>query len=62
MRACSLDEIPEEAISFYDSGSFTDMCEGPHVPDTSWLTAVRVLSVSGARANAARSRTIWRMR
>jgi threonyl-tRNA synthetase len=43
-----IDEIPEESISFYDSGAFTDMCEGPHVPDTSWLNAVRVLSVSGA--------------
>jgi threonyl-tRNA synthetase len=43
-----IDEIPEDAISFYDSGAFTDMCEGPHVPDTSWLSAVRVLSVSGA--------------
>ena len=43
-----VDEIPDEAISFYDSGAFTDMCEGPHVPDTSWLPAVRILSVSGA--------------
>jgi threonyl-tRNA synthetase len=43
-----VDEIPEDAISFYDSGGFTDMCEGPHVPDTSWLAAVRILSVSGA--------------
>src|SRR5205814_3287612 len=43
-----VDEIPEDTISFYDSGAFTDMCEGPHVPDTSWLNAVRVLSVSGA--------------
>jgi threonyl-tRNA synthetase len=43
-----VDEIPEDAISFYDSGTFTDMCEGPHVPDTSWLQVVKVLSVSGA--------------
>jgi threonyl-tRNA synthetase len=43
-----VDEIPEDAISFYDSGAFTDMCEGPHVPDTSWLNAVKLLSVSGA--------------
>ncbi|MCC7140096.1 MAG: threonine--tRNA ligase [Planctomycetes bacterium] len=42
-----VDEIPEEAISFYDSGGFTDMCEGPHVPDTSWIGAVKLLSVSG---------------
>ena len=43
-----IDEIPDEAISFYDSGAFTDMCEGPHVPDTSWLPAIKILSVSGA--------------
>ena len=43
-----VDEIPDEAISFYDSGAFTDMCEGPHVARTSWLGAVKVLSVSGA--------------
>jgi threonyl-tRNA synthetase len=43
-----VDEIPEAEISFYDSGGFTDMCEGPHVPDTSWLGAVKLLSVSGA--------------
>ncbi len=48
LKVPHVDEIPDEAISFYDSGPFTDMCEGPHVPDTSWLSAVKVLSVSGA--------------
>src|SRR5262245_17179877 len=48
LKVPHVDEIPESEISFYDSGSFTDMCEGPHVPDTSWLEAVKVLSVSGA--------------
>ncbi|MCB9825879.1 MAG: threonine--tRNA ligase [Planctomycetes bacterium] len=43
-----VDEIPEDEITFYDSGAFTDMCEGPHVPDTSWLANVKLLSVSGA--------------
>ena len=43
-----IDEIPEDEITFYDSGSFTDMCEGPHVPDTGWLDNVKLLSVSGA--------------
>jgi len=42
-----VDEIPDDAISFYDSAGFTDMCEGPHVPDTSWIGAVKLLSVSG---------------
>jgi threonyl-tRNA synthetase len=48
LKVPHVDEIPEEVISFYDSGSFTDMCEGPHVPDTSWLEHVKLLSVSGA--------------
>lgn len=43
-----VDEIPEDEISFYDSPPFTDMCEGPHVPDTSWLKCMKLLSVSGA--------------
>jgi threonyl-tRNA synthetase len=48
LKAPHVDEIPEDSISFYDSGSFSDMCEGPHVPDTGWLENVKVLSVSGA--------------
>ena len=37
LKVPHIDDIPGEVISFYDSGSFTDMCEGPHVPDTSWI-------------------------
>jgi threonyl-tRNA synthetase len=48
LKVPHVDEIPEDVISFYDSGGFTDMCEGPHVPDTSWLENVKLLSVSGA--------------
>ncbi|MDA1194076.1 MAG: threonine--tRNA ligase [Planctomycetota bacterium] len=48
LKVPHVDEIPSDVISFYDSGSFTDMCEGPHVPDTSWLANVKLLSVSGA--------------
>ena len=43
-----VDEIPEDEITFYDSGAFTDMCEGPHVPDTGWIGHIKLLSVSGA--------------
>ena len=43
-----VDEIPEDEITFYDSGAFTDMCEGPHLPDTGWLQHFKLLSVSGA--------------
>ncbi len=48
LKVPHVDEIPEDTISFYDSAPFTDMCEGPHVPDTSWLEHVRLFSVSGA--------------
>ncbi len=48
LKISHVDEIPEDEITFYDSGPFTDMCEGPHVPDTSWLEHIKLLSVSGA--------------
>lgn len=48
LKVPHVDEIPEDDITFYDSGSFTDMCEGPHVPNTGWLENVHLFSVSGA--------------
>ena len=48
LKVPHVDEIPEDVITFYDSGPFSDMCEGPHVPDTGWLENVKLLSVSGA--------------
>ncbi|MDP6419138.1 MAG: threonine--tRNA ligase [Candidatus Krumholzibacteria bacterium] len=42
-------DLPEDAeISFYEIGSFTDLCEGPHIPDTSLLKAFRLQSIAGA--------------
>jgi threonyl-tRNA synthetase len=41
--------IPEgEAISFYKSGNFTDLCAGPHVERTGELKHFKLVSVSGA--------------
>ena len=37
-----------EDISFYKQGDFTDLCAGPHVPDTSRIKAFKLTSVSGA--------------
>ncbi|HSB68156.1 MAG TPA: threonine--tRNA ligase [Candidatus Methylomirabilis sp.] len=37
-----------ESVSFYQTGSFVDLCRGPHVPDTSWLTAFRLTHIAGA--------------
>jgi threonyl-tRNA synthetase len=38
---------PEEPVSVYDTGTFVDLCRGPHVPDTSWLEGVHILGFSG---------------
>ncbi|HWR74549.1 MAG TPA: threonine--tRNA ligase, partial [Bacteroidales bacterium] len=35
-------------ITLYRQGNFTDLCRGPHLPDTSSIKAIRVLSLSGA--------------
>ncbi len=49
-----IDELATEAspgtetVSMYQTGTFTDLCRGPHVPDTSWLTAFRLTHLAGA--------------
>ena len=41
--------IPEgETLSLYSQGSFTDLCRGPHVPDTGRLRAFKLTKVAGA--------------
>ncbi len=37
-----------KTISIYKSGDFIDLCQGPHLPDTSWAVAFKLLSVAGA--------------
>ncbi|BAN77116.1 threonine--tRNA ligase [Adlercreutzia equolifaciens] len=42
-------ELPEdETISIYQLGDFTDLCRGPHVPDTGKLGAYKLTKVAGA--------------
>ncbi len=42
-------ELPaDEEISTYTQGAFTDLCRGPHVPDTSWVRAFKLMKVAGA--------------
>ncbi len=44
-----IENLPEESdISFYRQGDFTDLCAGPHLPDTGRLKAVKLLSATGA--------------
>ena len=37
-----------EQISLYAQGDFTDLCRGPHVPDTGKLRAFKLMKIAGA--------------
>ena len=43
-----ISELEDGKITTYTQGSFTDLCRGPHLPNTSYLKAVKILSVAGA--------------
>lgn len=43
-----LDELEDGAITFYHQGGFTDLCRGPHIPNTGMIKAVKLLKVAGA--------------
>jgi threonyl-tRNA synthetase len=38
----------ENVVSLYEQGEFTDLCRGPHLPSTSKVKAIKLLSVSGS--------------
>ncbi len=41
-------ELEDGHISFYTNGSFTDLCRGPHLRDTSVIKAVKLTAIAGA--------------
>ncbi|MDR0431527.1 MAG: threonine--tRNA ligase [Tannerellaceae bacterium] len=41
-------ELEDGTITTYTQGNFTDLCRGPHLPNTSYIKAVKILSVAGA--------------
>src|SRR6056297_1584682 len=41
-------ELEDGTISFYQHGDFTDLCRGPHLPDTGYIKAIKLLGVAGA--------------
>ncbi|WP_018343108.1 threonine--tRNA ligase [Cytophaga aurantiaca] len=43
-----LEGLADGSITFYKQGSFTDLCRGPHIPDTGFIKAVKLMSVAGA--------------
>jgi threonyl-tRNA synthetase len=35
-------------ITFYKQGNFTDLCRGPHIPNTGYIKSVKLLNIAGA--------------
>ncbi|HOX76773.1 MAG TPA: threonine--tRNA ligase [Bacteroidales bacterium] len=43
-----IEGLNDGEITFYESGTFTDLCRGPHLPDTGVIKAVKLLNIAGA--------------
>jgi threonyl-tRNA synthetase len=43
-----LEELEDGKITFYHQGGFTDLCRGPHIPDTGKIKAVKLMKIGGA--------------
>src|SRR6056297_2242957 len=43
-----ISDLEDGTISLYKQGDFTDLCRGPHLPDTKPIKAIKLLSVAGA--------------
>ncbi len=43
-----LENLEDGNITFYTQGNFTDLCRGPHIPNTGFIKAVKLLNIAGA--------------
>ena len=43
-----ISELPDGTITTYTQGNFTDLCRGPHLPDTSYIKAIKLTAIAGA--------------
>jgi len=43
-----ISELEDGTITTYTQGNFTDLCRGPHLPNTSPIKAIKLMSVAGA--------------
>ncbi len=43
-----LEGLEDGQITFYTQGNFTDLCRGPHIPDTGKIKAVKLMKLAGA--------------
>ena len=43
-----LENLQDGSITFYTQGNFTDLCRGPHIPNTGFIKAIRLTNIAGA--------------
>jgi threonyl-tRNA synthetase len=43
-----LQNLKDGEITFYTQGGFTDLCRGPHIPDTGIIKALKLTNIAGA--------------
>lgn len=43
-----LEDFKGQTITYCTQGSFVDLCRGGHIPDTSWIKAIKLTSIAGA--------------
>ncbi|PVY40799.1 threonine--tRNA ligase [Pontibacter virosus] len=43
-----LQDLEEGTITFYTQGNFVDLCRGPHIPNTGFIKAAKLMNVAGA--------------
>lgn len=43
-----IEGLEDGSITFYTQGGFTDLCRGPHIPNTGFIKAVKLTNVAGA--------------
>ena len=43
-----ISELEDGTITLYQQGNFTDLCRGPHLPNTSYIKAVKLTNIAGA--------------
>jgi threonyl-tRNA synthetase len=43
-----ISELEDGKITLYSQGNFTDLCRGPHLPNTSYIKAIKLTSIAGA--------------
>ncbi|RYG42924.1 MAG: threonine--tRNA ligase, partial [Chitinophagaceae bacterium] len=43
-----LGNLNDGNITFYSQGNFTDLCRGPHIPNTGFIKAIKLTNIAGA--------------